>query len=50
LRTDSASFLSDRQRIVSLSAFQADSASLRSVSARTISGDPSVTLPVFRLV
>jgi hypothetical protein len=40
LRTDSASFLSDRQRIVSLSVFLADSASLRFVSALTFSGNP----------
>jgi hypothetical protein len=39
----------NRQRIVSLSAFQADSASLHSVSARTFSGDPSATLSALRL-
>src|SRR5262245_57277892 len=49
LRTDSASFLSERQRIVSFSAFQADSASPRSVSAHTASRDPPVTLPPLHL-
>src|SRR5215510_9099760 len=45
LRTDSASFLSERQRFVSFSAFQADSASPRFVSAQSASRDPPVTLP-----
>jgi hypothetical protein len=45
VRTDSASFLSERQRIVSISAFQADSASPRFVSAQSASRDPPVTLP-----
>src|SRR5262249_55583485 len=45
LRTDSASFLSERQRIVSFSAFQANSAWPRFVSAHIASRDPPVTLP-----
>jgi len=49
LRTDSASFLSDRQRIVSLSAFEADIASPRSVSAHTVSTNPPLTLPPLHL-
>src|SRR5262249_20609805 len=39
------SAVSERQRIVSFSAFQADSASPRFVSAHTASRDPPVTLP-----
>ena len=50
LRTDSASFLSERQRILSFSAFQADSASPRFVSAHTASRDPPVTLPPLHLL
>jgi hypothetical protein len=49
LLTDSASILSDRQRIASLSACPGDSASLRFVSVRTSSGTPAVTLPTLRL-
>jgi hypothetical protein len=49
LRTDSPSFLSERQRIVSFSAFQADSALPRFVSAHTASRDPPVTLPSLHL-
>jgi hypothetical protein len=45
VRTDSASFLSERQRIVSSSALQAGSASPRFVSAQSASRDPPVTLP-----
>src|SRR5262252_678625 len=49
LRTDSASFLSERQRIVSFSAFQADSASPRFVAAQSASRDPPVTHPPLHL-
>src|SRR5215470_5465819 len=49
LRTDGASFLSERQRIVSFSAFQSDSASPRFVSAHTASRDPPVTLSPLHL-
>src|SRR5438105_2744793 len=49
LRADSASFLSERQCIVSFSAVQAESASQRSVSAHTASHDPPVTLPPLHL-
>lgn len=49
MRTDSTSFLSERQRIVSFSAFQAGSASPRFVSAHTASRDPLVTLPPLHL-
>ena len=49
LRTDSASFLSERQRIVPFSAFQSDRASPRLVSAHTASHDPPVTLPPLHL-
>src|SRR5215813_12420688 len=49
VRTDSASFLSERQRIVSFSAFQADSASPRFVSAQSASRDPPVILPPLHL-
>jgi hypothetical protein len=45
MRTDSALFLSERQRIVSFSAFQADSASPRVVSAQSASRDPPVIVP-----
>src|SRR5262245_951983 len=45
VRTESASFLSQRERIVSFSAFRADSASPRFVSAQSASRDPPVTLP-----
>jgi hypothetical protein len=41
VRTDSASFLSERQRIVSVSAFQAESASPRIVSAQRRAGGGS---------
>src|SRR5262249_50600616 len=50
LRTDSASFLSERQRVVSFSAFQADSASPRFASAHTASRGPPVTLPPLHLL
>src|SRR6516162_3838422 len=49
MRTDSALFLSERQRIVSFSAFQADSASPRFVSAQSASRDPPVILPPLHL-
>ena len=45
LRTDSASFLFDRQRIVSLLALRTDSASLRFVASGAFSHDPSDPLP-----
>src|SRR5262249_35296594 len=43
------SAVSERQRIVSFSAFQADSASPRFVSAQSASRDPPVTLPPLHL-
>src|SRR5262249_42336607 len=43
------SAVSERQRIVSFSAFQADSASPRFVSAHTASRDPPVILPPLHL-
>jgi hypothetical protein len=49
VRTGSASFLSERQRIVSFSAFQADSASPCFVSAHTATRDAPVTLPPLHL-
>src|SRR6516225_5888199 len=49
VRTDSASFLSERQRIVSFSGCQADSASSRFVSAQSASRDPPVILPPLHL-
>src|SRR5262249_17247545 len=49
VRPDSASFLSERQRIVSFSAFRADSASPRFVSAHPASRDPPVPLPPLHL-
>jgi hypothetical protein len=48
MRTDSASLLLDRQRIAALSAFPADSASLRFVAGRALSRDPADALPALR--
>jgi hypothetical protein len=50
VRTDNASFRFDRQRIVSLSAFLADSASFRFVAARALSHDPADAFPALRQV
>jgi hypothetical protein len=44
LRTDSASLLADRQRIVSFQALRTDSASLRLVAACAFSRDTSIVL------
>ena len=49
MRTDSASILSERQRIVLFSALRADSASRRFVSARSASRDSPVILPPLHL-